>query len=155
MAETLEIDGISAVPPDLRRATPARSPLQVATSRARFKGLAASVAQALEERRLFILIPFAMIAGLITSIELPAEPEPWLLAAGAAAIAVALLLSLRSIAAIRLLTLVAAVWAGPCLLPIHGALEGTPMLARPAYGTYTGRVDAVLNQTPGAQRVVL
>ena len=96
-----------------------------------------------------------MIAGLIVSLELPVEPHPIALGIGAAVLALALVLSLRSLTRLRLFTLAAALWAGLCLLPIHGALFGTPMLSRPAYGAYQARVDEILSETPTEKRVVL
>jgi hypothetical protein len=42
-------------------------------------GLQQAAAKALEHRRLFLLLPYAMIAGLIVAFELPADPQPLLL----------------------------------------------------------------------------
>src|SRR5690606_27179403 len=97
-------------------------------------GLHASVRRALDERRLFVLLPFAAIAGLVAEVNAGTEPEPIALAGVAAAILLGLLLTQRSIVALRGLTLLAAFWLGFVLLPVHGALFGTQMLARPAYG---------------------
>jgi competence protein ComEC len=117
--------------------------------------LQASLADALEHRRLFVLLPVAMIGGIVANLALPAEPMPAALAAGAVAIVVAAVLVRRSLAVFRILALVAAAWAGACLLPLHGALWGTPMLARPAYGTYQARVDGIVSETAGQRRVVV
>ncbi|HEX4297685.1 MAG TPA: ComEC/Rec2 family competence protein [Devosia sp.] len=115
----------------------------------------ASAAAALEQRRLFVLLPFAMIAGLIGSVSLPQDPPPIVLVSGAAVLVGALAVSLRTLVRLRLLTLAVSFWAGLCLLPIHGALFGTPMLARPAYGAYQARVDEIVSDAPGEQRVVI
>jgi competence protein ComEC len=135
--------------PVLRRAQLAPRPAQASRS------LASSVRRALQERRLFVLLPFAIIGGLMISLTTTASPEPLALATVAAAIGVALPLLSRSIRIIRLLTLLAAFWLGFCLLPLHGMLFGTDMLHWPAYGHYEARVDAVLSTTGERQRLVV
>jgi competence protein ComEC len=155
MAEILETARIltpPSRPPVLR---PPTLPPHLARARPRFKGLVASAATALDERRLFILLPFAVIAGLIASVELAVEPPLWALAAGAAAIVLGLVAALRSMTSVRLAMLLAAFWTGLCLLPLHGALFGTPMLERPAYGTYQVRVDEIIEETPDAKRIIV
>ncbi len=155
MVDTLQTGEILA-PPRVAPPAPVAQPRpHVAPPKPRFKGLLTSAAEALAERRLFILLPFAMIAGLVVSVELPIAPEPWALGGGAAVIAIALALSLRSAAAIRLATLAAAFWFGVCLLTIHGALWGTPMLSRPAYGAYQVRVDEIVSATPAESRIIV
>ena len=155
MAETLETGSLLAPP----RFAPAPPPLSVppylAPAKQRFTSLGASVSAALAERRLALLLPFAMIVGLIASVELPADPHPVALAAGAAAIGLMLALSLRTPTRLRLASVLAAAWLGFSLLPIHGAMFGSPMLARPAYGTYQARVDEVLSETVTETRVIL
>jgi competence protein ComEC len=127
---------------------PEKLPLPAAWQPERRSGLLAGVreafAGALEHRRLFLLLPYAMIAGLIVAFELPAEPSPVLLGAGGVAAVMALWVSRQSVGWNRVVGLAAAFWLGFCLLAIHGALFGTAMLARPAYGTYEVRVDEVL-----------
>ena len=102
MAETLETGSLLAPP----RFAPAPPPLSVppylAPAKPRFTSLGASVSAALAERRLALLLPFAMIVGLIASVELPADPHPVALAAGAAAIGLMLALSLRTPTRLRL-----------------------------------------------------
>jgi competence protein ComEC len=155
MAETLET-GVLTAPPRVLP-VPARVvlPPHLAPATPRFKGLAASISAALAERRLVLLLPFAMIAGLIADVELPVDPHPLALAGGAAAIGLMLALSLGAPIRLRLTLLLAAGWMGLSLLPIHGALLGSPMLARPAYGTYGARVDEILSETATERRVVL
>ena len=106
-------------------------------------------------RRGFVLLPFAVIAGLILAAALPREPEPALLASGAMLIALALVLARRSLAASRVLIAVAAAWLGLCLLPLHGAMWGTAMLERPAYGNYEVRIDEILSETQSERRVIV
>ncbi|MDO8360889.1 MAG: ComEC/Rec2 family competence protein, partial [Devosia sp.] len=155
MAETLETGRVEAQP-RLSRPVPAEQSTRLrpvpATPR---RGLIASATVALDERRLFVLLPFATIAGLIVSVDLPSEPQPIALGIGAGALALATILSLRSLTRLRIIALIAAFWAGLCLLPIHGALFGTEMLARPAYDQYQARVDEILSETPTEKRVVL
>ena len=155
MADTLDV-GRAGTEVGFTRPAPVVLPPRHALATApQRRGFAASIQSALDERRLFVLLPFVLIAGLIVSVDLPTEPHPLALGGGAAAIALSLALSLNSLPRLRLLTLVAAMWAGLCLLPIHGALFGTPMLARPAYGQYQARVDEILSETPGEKRVIV
>ena len=155
MAETLETGDLEVA----LRPTPPLPPVDLspylAPPKRRFKGLVASASAALDERRLFVLLPFAMIGGLIASVELPSEPQPLALAIGAVIIAAAIALSLSSLLRIRLAVVIAAFWAGLCLLPIHGALFGTPMLGRPAYGAYQAQVDEILSETATEKRVIV
>ena len=155
MVEALELQEIADVPVGLkpRPASPVYPPVLSPT--APRGDIVASIAAALEYRRLFVLIPFAMIAGVIVCFDLPWDPQPLALAAGGAVLAGALVVSLRSIAWLRIVTLLAAFWGGLCLLPIHGALVGTAMLSRPAYGTYQARVDDIVAATAAEQRVVV
>ena len=154
MADTLEI-GRSAEAERPPQQPPERAvrPLPMRAA-ARWPGLAASIAEALEQRRLFVLLPFAMVAGLVLSVTLPAA-EPAVLAVAGVVLALALVVARATLPVVRLLTILAAVWAGLCLLPIHGALFGTTMLTRAAYGTYQARVDEIVEATPAEQRVVL
>lgn len=118
-------------------------------------GLRDAFAGAVEHRRLFLLLPFAMIAGLIVAFMLPTGPPPLLLAAGGVVAAAALIVSRQAIGWNRASGLGAAFWLGFCLLSIHGALFGTAMLARPAYGTYEVRVDEVLTGTTDGVRAIV
>ena len=138
---------------------PAKLPLPAAWQPERKGGLLAGLrqaaARALEYRRLFLLLPYAMIAGLVVAFELPADPQPLLLGTGAAVAMGALALSRRSLAWSRAAGLVAAFWLGFCLLSLHGAWFGTQMLARPAYGTYEVRVDEVLTANSIGVRAIV
>ncbi|MCF1742369.1 ComEC/Rec2 family competence protein [Paradevosia shaoguanensis] len=133
-----------------------RSNLPVAgRPKARAPTLATALSDSLEERRIFILAPFAMIAGLIASLETASYPEPLMLGAGAAVIALVLVLGRGSIRVLRVACLAAAFWTGFSLFSVHGALFGTPMLTRPAYGAFEARVDEILSKADGEQRVVV
>lgn len=136
------------VPAPLRpgRWTPARRTVPAA--------IGAALDEAVTGRRLFVLLPFAMIAGLIVYAQLPMEPHPSALTSGAVVMIMLLVLASRS-AALPVLAVVAAFWLGACLLPIHGLWFGTTMLARPAYGTFEARVEEIVSATAEARRVVV
>ena len=118
-------------------------------------GLAGSLRAALDERRWFVVLPFAMIAGVIGAAVLPTEPNVALLVTGAMALGLAGVASVHSLPLLRLVTALGAGWLGFCLLPVHGALEGTQMLRRPAYGNYEVVVDEILSETAGETRIIV
>ncbi|WIY54303.1 ComEC/Rec2 family competence protein [Devosia sp. YIM 151766] len=108
-------------------------------------------------RRLFVLLPFSMIAGLIVYAILADEPG-WLALAAGGVLGCALLAGaayFKSLAAMRLAVQFAAFWLGFCLLPAHALLFGTQMLAFPAYGTFEAQVDAVLSADDSRQRILV
>lgn len=119
------------------------------------RSLVAAARRALDDRRLFVLLPFAIIAGLVVSLSGAGQPEPLALIAGGAVAAVALPLLRRSTVGLRLLALAAAFWLGFSLLAIHGALFGTEMLSRPAYGTYEATVDEIVSEAQSGLRVIV
>ncbi len=115
---------------------------------------ATGLADAAVTRRLFVLLPFAMIAGLIAYAVLPGEPQPQALLAIGLALAVLIAMLWRSIA-LPLASLLVAAWIGFCLLPVHGLWFGTTMLTRPAYGLYEARVDEIVSATSETRRIVV
>jgi len=117
--------------------------------------LRSSVGEALDHRRLFLLWPYAVIAGLAISLATPEEPQPWVLATVGALIAICLILARRRAAVLHGLTLAGAFWAGVSLLSIHAALFGTAMLVRPAYGTYEMRVDEIVSELETGTRAIV
>jgi len=129
--------------------------VQTAPSRWSFGALKAALAQALETRRLFVLQPFVLILGMIGYAQLPVEPQPVALGIIAAIVLLLMAVSWADIARFRLLSLLAGFWIGACLLPLHGLLFGTPMLAYPVYGEYEARVDEILSQTDDSRRIVV
>src|SRR5215216_1495868 len=84
MAETLYGDRQQADVQLDRPAPGALPPVLARAAKARSLGLAASLRTALEERRGFVLLPFAAIAGLVVAANLPVEPQASLLIAVAA-----------------------------------------------------------------------
>src|SRR3954470_12972231 len=112
MADALETGDLLERPRPKRPAPAVVMPPHLAPAKPRFKGIVASAAVALDERRLFVLLPFAMIAGLIVSIELPRAPHPIALGGGAAVIAAAGAASMRSTVGMRVAVLIAAFWIG-------------------------------------------
>lgn len=119
--------------------------------------LGAAALGAADNRRLFVLLPFSLICGLILYAILFDEPGLPLLAGGAAAAFLLLVAAglLRSLFRLRIAVQLAAFWFGFCLLPIHAALLGTPMLAFPAYGTYEALVDEVISAGDEQRRVLV
>ena len=105
-------------------------------------------------RRLFVLLPFAAIAGLMAYAAVPIEPMPEALAVVGAALALLVILLRRS-AGLPLAGLLVAAWIGFCLLPVHAVWFGTAMLARPAYGLYEARVEEIVSATAESRRVVV
>ncbi len=152
MAETLYGARHTGAPPE--PTVPVILPPRTARTKARSTGLADSARVALEERRGFVLLPFAAIAGLVVAASVPQEPAVSLLAIGWVVLALALAAA-RSVAAVRTTVILAAAWFGFSLLPLHGALLGTQMLVRPAYGTYQARVDEILSETLSEKRVIV
>ncbi len=144
---------VEARVPMLRQRPPAVRQKAIPTVSA--AGLRASVTRALDERRLFVLVPVFIIAGLVASLAGSFEPHPIALAGVGAVIAVALLLSIRAFALFRMLVLFAAFWTGFGLLTVHGAISGTQMLRYAAFGSYEMRVDEVLSSDAEGQRIVV
>jgi competence protein ComEC len=155
MTETLEVSGSLDAP--ARVVAPSRPPVRRAGSPPRVSksGIVASARAALEHRRLFVLMPFAAVAGIVGYADLPMDPPPIILAGTAVVIAAAIIGLFRWIDALRVAVVIAAFWSGYCLLPIHGAMFGTSMLSRPVYGDYRARVDEIIEATADEQRVVL
>jgi competence protein ComEC len=118
-------------------------------------GRTTALRQALDARRLFVLLPFAMIAGLIASLQGSAMAHPAVLVGGVVAIGIAIPMLRATPAGLQFCALAAAFWAGYALLAIHGALFGTEMLGRPAYGTFQMRVDEVVSETESGKRVIV
>ncbi|MDB5613686.1 MAG: hypothetical protein JWQ22_1339, partial [Devosia sp.] len=133
---------------------PLRAALPQVIARQKARDVRLSLADAVTSRRLFVLLPFAMIAGMIVYAGLPFEPEAWALASIGAAMLLGIVL-LRQASMLPLFCGFAAAWLGFCLLPLHGAWFGTTMLARPAFGTYEARVDEVISATDEARRIVV
>src|SRR3569833_628953 len=126
-----------------------RGPAPVRGRKARVEGLTASFSHALEQRQLFVLLPYGIILGLVASLVADAPPEPLALGLVATGLAMALWLARRTVTLLRSLLLAAAFWTGFSLLAVHGALFGTPMLHGSVYGTYQVRVDSVVAVAPG------
>ena len=119
-------------------------------------GLLAGLSTAAERRRLFVLLPFGLIAGLILYAALPGEPLAQVYGFGTLLLMLGLLGGLwrGSVTGTRWAIQLLAIWLGFCLLPLHGLAFGTGMLGFPTYGTYVAVVDEVLPGDDGAQRVI-
>lgn len=157
-ADTLETTELPAPlrPPGVPVARPGRLPPPTLPL---WHRTAASLASALDDaiatRRLFVLLPFCVIAGMAVYSQVPFEPQPWALLGVALALLGLLAVSLAQVARFRTLLLLLAFWAGVCMLPSHGLLFGTPMLRFPVYGQYQASVDEVLSQTETERRIVV
>lgn len=138
-------------------AAPPSGWLQLASPSALSRGFVGTLAQATEQRRLFVLLPFSLILGLVLYAALPGEPGLLHYAIGALSVTGFLLLAFfsLSLAALRMATQAAAIWLGFSLLPLHGYAFGTAMLQLPAYGTYEARIDEVLSADAEGIRAVV
>ncbi len=117
--------------------------------------VASQVSVSIEERRLFIAIPFVMLFGIILY-KIP-QYEPAIFAIillGMLLVAVLTLSFLRN-EDIRLKFLLFPLFIGFSLLPIHGAIFGTKMLDRAVYGQYQARVEKILSNRDDGQRVII
>jgi competence protein ComEC len=119
-------------------------------------GLLTELANAVDRRRLFVLLPFGLIAGLVLYAALPGEPLAQVYGFTTLLLVLGLLGGLwrGSVTGTRWAIQLLAIWLGFCLLPLHGLAFGTAMLGFPAYGTYQAIVDEVLPGDDGAQRVI-
>lgn len=119
--------------------------------------LGRSLTAATDNRRLFVLLPFSAILGLIAYVLLPAEPAAAHIAIGSLVVTGFLAWSLvaRATAGLRLSIQAAAFGLGFALLWLHGLAIGTPMLSMPAYGTFSARVDEILSADIEGTRVVV
>ena len=121
------------------------------------RDLFSALVAAIERRRLFVLLPFGVIAGLVLYAVLPFEPPAYVFVAGAL-IAVLVLVTAfvrKSLPGARLGVQGLTLWCGFCLLPLHGLIFGTTLLAYPVYGTYEAVVDEVLSSDDSRRRVVV
>jgi competence protein ComEC len=150
LEQTRELAPVPAQRHQLLRAPSSRS-----DRRLRRPQLGQAVAEALATRRVFVLLPFAGIGGLVSYAGLPFEPAGWALVAIGVALMLAVALSLRNLAALRVVVLLAAFWGGFCLLAVHGALGGSDMLRYPLFGEYQGVVDEILSATAEERRIVV
>ena len=130
-------------------AGPARPALRLRQST---RGLPVAIAGALAARRLFILLPFAILAGLIAYAALPIEPAPWVLALAVATVPA---LALLRLVPVRPALLLLSGALGLSLLPLHAALFATPMLAYPAYGAYEATIDEILSESAAERRMIV
>jgi len=121
------------------------------------RSLQRALVAAIEQRRLFVLLPFSLILGLALYAILPAEPAPFHFMIGSLCVTGSLLgaFANHSLIGLRLATQGLAIWLGFCLLPLHGLTVGTAMLQGPAYGTYEARIDEVLSADAEGVRAVV
>jgi competence protein ComEC len=157
-AQTVETIDLPAPlrPPSAVIVRPGRLPEVRASLWQRIRlSLGAAVLESIETRRLFVLLPFSVIGGMVAYSQVAFEPNPWALAVIALVLMGLLLASLAQVTRFRALLLLSALWFGVCLLPIHGLLFGTTMLSFPVYGQYRATVDEILSQTATERRIVV
>ncbi len=114
--------------------------------RARTRPLAVvlgAIGDALEHRRLFVVVPFAVIGGVLVYLGASFEPAPLASAGLVAALAAAALEARRrrALVPLRWLVLALAASAGFALPSLHAFLSGTSMLAEPTAAVIEGVVD--------------
>jgi competence protein ComEC len=114
-----------------------------------------AAADALEYRRLFVLLPFASIAGLILYAGMPLELPRWSIATMVVVVCSFAWFFRHHDPGRTIGPLAAALLAGFALLPAHGAIFGTTMLVYPAYGHYAFTIDEVISYSDEGQRVVV
>ncbi|WP_449395773.1 ComEC/Rec2 family competence protein [Devosia riboflavina] len=122
-----------------------------------WRSLWRALAEATGQRRLFVLLPFSLIFGLVAYAVLPAEPGAVHFIIGSLFVTGCLLLAMlsHSLTGLRVAIQMCAAWLGFCLLALHGLAFGTAMLSVPAYGTYEARVDEVLAADANGIRTIV
>ena len=153
MTVTLEA-GVDRRPASVRPDPPLPA-LFAPVRRTPLAALRSSIGAALEHRRLFLLWPYAVIAGLVAGVSVPEVPAPPVLLVIGAGLVLAMAFAYERLALLRLVSLVTCAWLGFCLLPLHGTLFGTAMLSRPAYGGYEMRIDEIISATPQEVRAIV
>lgn len=110
---------------------------------------------AIENRRLLILQPFALIAGIMAYRLLPNEPQTWALGLLLTAALAGVVALRKTFVGFNLALLAAGVSFGTLLLPLHGALNGTAMLQGSRYGTFSATVDTIHSDDGEDARIIV
>lgn len=118
-------------------------------------GLRDAVSLAFDERRLLVALPCFAILGLIGYRILPNSPHPGALIAVLFMLIAGVVAFRRQLSMLRVFVAGLGIWIGFCLLAVHGALFGTPMLIFPVFGTYEAVVDRVLSTDEEASRLII
>jgi competence protein ComEC len=133
-----------------------RSPIPLGSERKSASiGLAVSIADALEHRRLFLLAPYLILVGLVAYVATPVLPDLFPILVTGVVLLLLAALTRNRLATFRATVLALCAWLGFSLLATHGALFGTTMLARPLYGTYEMRVDEIILETESGVRTIV
>lgn len=156
MAVTVDTqESAKQLAPVLPGPTP-RLPVPASTVQAQRRvGLQHAIRQALDQRRLFLLFPFAVIAGLVAYLATPVLPDLMTVGAVGSALIGAMFAFRNNLIGLRLSALATSFWFGFALLAVHGAAFGTTMLARPLYGQYEMRVDEILREVESGTRIIV
>lgn len=118
-------------------------------------GPIAALTLGFEQRRLLVALPFFLIFGLLAAAILPFDPHPIALLVAVVVLAVLLFQYRQHLAHAWGLVLGLGFVTGFGLLSLHGTISGGPMLAYPAYGIYSAKVDEVLRADDEAQRIIV
>src|SRR6185312_7549756 len=89
-AEAVEVDARARLAQRPKFRVPSRPSETIRARRAEVSGLIQSFSHALEQRQLFVLLPYAIILGLVASLVAAEAPAPWALAVVGAALALGL-----------------------------------------------------------------
>jgi len=120
-----------------------------------FHYLSAQIEIALDDRRLFVAIPFCLVLGVILY-KLPSDnPSVIMMLLFAICLLAYFLFTFVKGKNIHIITLLISLFVGFILLPIHGYLFGTFMLDRPTYGKYEAYVEKIISNKDDGQRVII
>ncbi|HHS82844.1 MAG TPA: ComEC family competence protein, partial [Devosia sp.] len=117
--------------------------------------MSGSLAHALAQRRLLILMPFALVGGILLYRAARFEPSPVALGLIGLVLFASLWIWRHSVGVFPFVATLCGVWAGAILLPVHGALFGTEMVYGAVYGTYRAQVERIHSDDGMDARIVI
>ncbi len=136
-------------------ATPSVRPVQPSHIKSAKSIVAQSILGAIQNRRLLILQPFALILGILMYRSTTFEPAYLAIIGVSTAVLIALYVWRASPVLFPLFALVSGVCFGFSLLPIHGKMFGTEMVYGAIYGEFSARVDAIHSNDSKRARLIL
>ncbi len=129
-------------------------PIPILDIREMPRALASSVHHALDNRRLLIALPFALIVGILAYRATRFEPSSVIMSLIAILLGAVLVRNLRR-QTLPFWVMIGAFWIGFLLLPVHGALFGTGMIRGVFYGIYSAKVDAIHSNDANRARLII
>lgn len=148
--------GDGPAPPLLRGSVLQRTCFHIREKISGVPGLfSGSLAHALEQRRLLILMPFALVGGILLYRAARFEPSPVALGLIGVLLFSSLWIWRHSVGVFPFLVALCGVWAGAILLPMHGALFGSEMVYGAVYGTYRAEVERIHSDDGTDARIVI